>query len=244
MVMPPGTVAGDDYDGITAIRYHHKDENGNQYWVFRCRCGKEWICRASFVRTKHTTSCGQGNCASAYKHGQTRPINPYKKEFMALSHAMNQCYNPNDEYYPEVGARGIKVCSRWRDSFQNFMADVGPCPKGKYALQRIDRNKDFKRGNVRWADRMEIGCHMKNNHWITLDGITLHLSEWSRVTGIKGATLTQRLRNGWSVAEALTTSLKRPRGNYQPLWRRNRSRLIELAQRNFQNPKLRRRKRL
>jgi hypothetical protein len=136
-----------------------------------------------------------------------------------------------------VGAKGIKVCHRWRSNFDNFIADVGRCPKGKRFLQRIDHNRDFRPGNVRWADEWELGCHHKNNRWITLDNITLHLMEWSRVTGIKHVTLWKRIQLGWSHVEVLTTSVGQPRGNYQPRWRQDQGKLVELAKRNFQNSK-------
>ena len=233
MIMPPATKAGDVYNGITAIRYHHSDKGGNQYWLFRCRCGREWVCRAADVRSGHTTLCGQGKCHRAFLHGLSRPDSRYRKEYIALYHAILQCDDPNDEYYPEVGAKGIKVCDRWRRNFGNFLADVGACPKGKRFLQRINLTKDFKRGNVRWTDDLEHGCTYKNNRWVTLDDITLHLTEWSRVTGIKRGTLDRRLSHGWSPDEALTTPVGQPRGKYQCRWLQDRARLIELAQRNF-----------
>ena len=171
MVMPPATRAGDVYNGITALRLHHSDKRTGQHWVFRCRCGREWVCRAAFVRSGHATSCGQGKCRVAYQHGYSS--GQYVKEYRAFYLALSQCYNPNNDCFPEVGAKGIKVCARWRRSFKTFLADVGLRPKGKLFLQRIDRSKDFKRGNVRWADRLDLGCHQKRNRWLTLDEITL-----------------------------------------------------------------------
>ncbi len=243
MPMPPSTKVGDNYAGIIAIRYDHNDAHGNQYWLFRCRCGREWVCRGSMVRNGQTTSCGKGRCEPGYRHGRTSEGSRYRRENQALWRAISQCENPNDQMYAEVGANGIKVCARWKHSFENFLADVGPCPKGKRFLQRIDRTKDFKRGNVRWADELEMGCHTKDNHWVTIDGITLHLAEWSRVTGIGYTSLVNRLRRGWSFVEALTTPLRQPKGDYQPQWRKNRERLVELGRRNFQNRKTRRTRR-
>ncbi len=42
-------------------------------------------------------------------------------------------------------------------------------------------------------------------HGITYNGETLTLSEWARRVGIKHGALFSRLRNGWTVEEALTT---------------------------------------
>lgn len=44
----------------------------------------------------------------------------------------------------------------------------------------------------------------KNNHYITFNGKTLSLSDWAREVGISNKTISERLRNGWSIERALT----------------------------------------
>lgn len=51
--------------------------------------------------------------------------------------------------------RGIKVCDRWLESFENFLADVGEPPTPKHTLDRVDNNRGYEPGNVRWATLTE-----------------------------------------------------------------------------------------
>jgi hypothetical protein len=62
---------------------------------------------------------------------------------------MQRCYNPNNKYYADYGARGITVCERWH-RFENFYADVGDPPSGM-SLDRPNNNDLYAPWNFRWA---------------------------------------------------------------------------------------------
>jgi hypothetical protein len=67
-----------------------------------------------------------------------------------------RCYNANKPTFHRWGGRGIKVCDRWRDSFENFLADMGEPPSSDHSLDRWPNNDgDYEPGNVRWATRKE-----------------------------------------------------------------------------------------
>lgn len=65
-----------------------------------------------------------------------------------------RCLNSNDRGYKHYGGRGITVCERWENSFDNFLADMGEKPLG-CELDRINNEKGYSPENCRWATKSE-----------------------------------------------------------------------------------------
>lgn len=127
-------------------------------------------------------------------------------EYRSWMHMKTRCLNPRHIAYHRYGGRGIKICKRWLEGFENFLADLGPRPSSKHTLDRIDNDGDYEPSNVRWGTLAEQNNNRSDNRLISFQGKTQTLAEWSRALGVNKSALGNRLRAGWSIERTLTTA--------------------------------------
>lgn len=175
-----------------------------------CDCGKTTITVASQLRTGETQSCGclirEITAKRNFIHGEaTRAARC--PEHRVWTGMIQRCENPNVNRYHLYGGRGIKVCERWRDSFENFLADMGRRPSADYSIDRIDSNKDYEPGNCEWSNQTDQQNNRRNNHVVSYRGIEMTLSEAVRAAGsiVGRSTCLFRINNGWSIERAVET---------------------------------------
>src|ERR1700675_305053 len=130
-------------------------------------------------------------------------------EYVSWAKIKQRCFNQNCLQYKRYGGRGITMCQRWL-TFQNFLADVGHRPSLQHSIERIDNNKGYELGNVRWATKQEQARNRCNNVLITFQGKTLCLIEWAEKLGFTPDTLYHRVSRGWSIERTLLTPARRP----------------------------------
>jgi len=152
-------------------------------WLCMCDCGVEKIISGYDIKNNHTKSCGCLKNEQLSKrrvtHGQARG----RKQSPEYStwHAMKRrCYGENTKSYKNYGGRGIKVCDRWLNSFENFYEDMGSKPSHELTLDRIDNNGNYELGNCRWGTEEQQRRNKRTNVWIEYDGMRMIQRDWAK----------------------------------------------------------------
>lgn len=118
-----------------------------------------------------------------------------------------RCGNPNSKDFKYYGGRGIKVCDRWLESFDNFLEDMGE-PPASATLDRINNNGNYEKDNCRWASRLEQGNNRRTNRLLEFHGKSMTIRQWARHLNIPFSAIHGRLNRGWDIERVLTTPLR------------------------------------
>jgi len=129
-------------------------------------------------------------------------------EYHAWKDMKGRCFNPNHKDYPNWGGRGITVCDRWKNSFENFLADMKLKPTPKHSIDRIDNDGDYCPENCRWATNAEQQNNQRTNRLITIGCVTLTIAQWSKEMSFGKSVIQDRLKSGWSEFDAVMTPLE------------------------------------
>lgn len=122
----------------------------------------------------------------------------------------SRCRSVTNDAYTRYGGRGIAVCERWRNSFENFLADMGERPPGTSLDRWPNKNGNYEPGNCRWATPIEQSRNQVTNRLLTFQGESLPISEWAQRAGVKRQTFRNRIDRGWSMERALSTGAQTP----------------------------------
>jgi hypothetical protein len=173
-------------------------------WECLCDCGKKTKVQAGNLKNNHTKSCGclnrevAGNRARI--HGMTGT-----KPYRVWTNMKERCYKLTCKEYKWYGKRGIKICERWRNSFENFWDDMKAGYIENLTLDRTDNNKNYCKDNCRWTTQTEQSNNRRDNRIIEFNGNKKTMAEWAKYLKVNYHSLANRIiTHKWSIERAFS----------------------------------------
>jgi hypothetical protein len=173
------------------VSYEGKMNTERHWYKVKCDCGNESIVERNILKRCKTTQCrscarkkwAKSNKNPMQKHGFSSPSHSYYHVYNAWLSMKGRCLRKSDTSYKRYGKKGIQVCERWLNSFDNFLEDMGLPAKGN-SLDRIDVNGNYCKENCRWANKETQSNNCRRNIYYEHTGIKLSETQWARKLGI------------------------------------------------------------
>jgi len=199
---------GSIFSRLQVIEFLHRNNRGDSMWLCKCICGNSKPVSMSHLKSGDVKSCGCLAKDFNFKHGLYCSDDPFKKKMYRTHGGMKtRCLNKKFKYYNNYGGRGIKICNRWlgEKGVINFISDMGYPPTLAHSIDRINNNSHYSLKNCKWSTWSEQQSNKKNN--VKFKGETSAVA--CQRLGGSTSLINGRLKLGWSLKKAFTTSVKK-----------------------------------
>lgn len=184
-------IIGQRFGRLIALGRMTDTPKGLPQWLCLCDCGAVTVKPLRALR-KEVPSCGCYTSEKLARNATTHGMSHKHPMYGIWTHMRDRCYRETDPAYPNYGGRGIYVCDRWKESFQNFFIDMSPIYQRGLELDRIDNDGPYSPENCHWVTRTENARNKRNNVFVNSIYGRVTLGELAERTGIPYGTLTSR----------------------------------------------------
>lgn len=188
-------IIGEKINSLLAIGY----ERGKSGIVIICKCDCGNIKKVNINNLKRGTP---KSCGCLVKNKLYTTIH-FKSEYNTYNAIKQRCYYTKNKYYLYYGGRGIKMCQRWLNGFDNFLNDMGRKPSKKHSIDRIDVNGDYCKENCRWADVREQSRNKRTSSVLEYNGIFKNKIDWAKELKTNTSSINWHLRHGKTFSEII-----------------------------------------
>lgn len=170
-------------------------------WLCLCDCGTLTEVRSWNIASGGTSSCGceqrRKLAARSTTHG--RANSALYDTFYSIK---GRSGNSANKRYKDYGGRGVCIYEKWENDFAAFeryiLENLGERPKNK-SLDRIDNDKGYEPGNLRWGTPQEQQSNKRNNVWLEYEGRMFTGAELARHLGVSWGTVRYGVKKGLYV---------------------------------------------
>ena len=196
---------GQKFNNLLVIKRIGTTKDNRALWECLCDCGNTKEVVTKHLKNNHVKSCGCLVSKTAInrvtKHGQAASKTKNTKatpEFSAWQNMKARCYNKKNKFYSGWGGRGITVCERWLNSFENFFADMGKKPSPLHSLDRYPNNDtgNYEPTNCRWGTDEQQTRNTRRNVFYEYKGEKLIIGDWAKRIGRKRGFIQYHLNQG------------------------------------------------
>lgn len=207
---PKHNLSGEKFGRLLVLNqaddYVYPSGKRRTQWLCKCDCGNIVSVEQSNLLRSNSTSCGCYNnelrMLRNIKHGDR-----HTRLYGIWCGIKLRCYNPKSQSFKNYGARGITMCSEWKESYPSFKTwalSAGYNETDHLSIDRIDVNGNYEPSNCKWANPVEQANNRRNTIFISSNGESHTLSEWAKISEIKYHTLYARIyKLGWDIDLAL-----------------------------------------
>ena len=178
------------------------NNHGEMLWECLCDCGEKVIRRSYYLMHHKNPTC---NKCYRINISNRQKINIYsQKLYNAYKNMRTRATNKKQDIYNRYINRNITICDEWKNSykaFEKWALENGY--KDGLTIDRIDNNGNYEPSNCRWVDQVVQANNRRTNVYLTYNGETKTMANWSRELNIKYDFIQRYRAKGLSLEEII-----------------------------------------
>lgn len=203
-------LTGQRFGRLIALKCIGKNKFRYRLWECECDCGNIAIVTSYNLMHSRTISCGCYRIENTKKQSTKHNLR-HTDLYVLFGGMKHRCYDKNAVNYKNYGGRGITICNEWLNNFKAFYdwSMLNGYKKG-LTIDRIDNNGNYEPSNCRWVTREVQNNNKRTCNYLTYNGETHTIKEWSVIKGLDYRCLQQRITVlKWDIEKALNKPNKK-----------------------------------